>query len=407
VKTCHSLLISKIRKFVFVFVLLFIPIIGNASFKSDPRSKIVFRFDDFELNSTAFNDSLLYIFRKNEIPICLGIIPFDKNGIFQKDLTKKQLEDFKESITKNEVEIALHGYNHKDNEVQKGSFLINPVASEFAKLSFIAQHTKLKLAKESIDSLLEIQVNIFIPPFNTYDVNTLKALDSLKMEIISASLDGPSNSAIIKYIPYTCNDLNKLPKIIKKYQNDNIVIVALMHSYSFKGGNNYPGSPSKRIDFKQLDTLLCWIKNQNYIDATTFSILNQNGVFDNKRFVLNSLNNNFLFKVLNKMEIYRYGVYNTSEYEIRFKGIFTLFNILFHIILFVIIYGITKIISKMIRPSKRNAVIFFAFVISVSLLFIYSKINSHSLMTLSFLIITVFGALLLGTIRANKYSTKA
>jgi peptidoglycan/xylan/chitin deacetylase (PgdA/CDA1 family) len=316
-------------------------------------------------------------------------------------MNQEQLSDLKASIRKNEIEIALHGFNHNDNELHKGSFLINPVKSEFTGLEYNNQFEIINKAKKTIDSLLNINSNIFIPPFNTYDDNTLKVLDSLKFEIISASIDGSSISNKMRYIPFTLNNLNELHKVIKKYQNDNTTIVVLMHPYSFKGGSNYSGDYSKPIDFRQLDNLLNWIKNQNYINTTTFSMLNQNEIFDSKRFVLNSLDHNLLIKALNKMEIYRYGVYNTAEYEIRHKGILTLFNLLFHILTFVIIYGTTKIITKMIKPSKKITALFFAFLTIVLFLFIYSKINSYSLITLSVFSITIFVALLSGTIRAN------
>ena len=242
--------------------------------------------------------------RRINIPLCLGIVPFDnKNGLIYNEMNQEQLSDLNLRIKRGEIEIALHGFNHNDNELFKGSLLVNSVPSEFSRLEYSIQFAKISEAKKSIDSLLNINVKELTPPFDSYDDNTLKALDSLRFEIISASVDGSSCSDRIKYIPPTYNDLNSLPKIIKKYQNDNVLIVVKMHSFSFKAGNNYAGGPSKRIYFKQLDLLLNWIYNQKYVNATTFSILNQNEIFDNKRFVLNSVNKNLLVKDIKKIQI--------------------------------------------------------------------------------------------------------
>jgi predicted deacetylase len=405
-KPYNSSLLTCIIKYVVAFVLLSLPIFGNANIKSDQGSKIVFRFDDFQLISSTFYDSLLYTFKKNKIPICLGTIPFDKNGLFHNELNYKQLNSFKTSIKNNEIEIALHGYDHKDNELKKGSFLKSPIESEFSKLSYKAQFTRLKIAKESIDSLLGINVNIFIPPYNTYDDNTLKVLDTLKFEIISANIYGPSRSNKIKYIPFTINDLNELQKVIRKHQNHKISIIVMMHSFSFKGGSNYVGDYAKPMDFKQLDALLHWIRNQYYIEATTFSALNQGEIFDNKRFDLNSLDNNLLFKALKKIGIYRYGVYNTSEYITRYKGTFAILNALFHILTFLFFYWITKILAKMIKPSKTIILLLFSSMVIILLLFIYIKSNSDSLFALCALIITVFGAILSGTSSIIKSAVK-
>lgn len=377
---------------------------------NDPGQKIklVFRFDDYQLSPTKFYDSLFYYFQKNNIPLCLGIIPFDKNGLFHNEMNSEQLNDLSTRIKRGELEIALHGYSHTDNELCKGSFLVRPVLSEFSRSDYNNQFIRLKKAKNAIDSILNINVNIFIPPFNTYDKNTLKSLDDLKFEIISASINGSSASDKIKYIPSTINDLNELPEVIKRYQNSNVLIVVLMHSYSFKDetGNEYDGTISRRIDFKQLNSLLNWIKSQNYVNTTTFSILNQNETFDNKRFVLNSLDNNLVIKILNKLKYYRYDIYNTSGYERGYKWIFIILNTFLHLFIFLIVYTISRFITKMINPSRTLMSIIIAAMFLVVCLILYNRINSHSLIIISVMVTTIFTAMLLGLITGKKVSVK-
>lgn len=385
-------------KSIIPFLALFMIFFDNAFSKSDQKCKVVFRFDDYQLKSIPFYDSLLIVFEKNRIPLCLGIIPFDKNGSFYNDLNQEQLDDFKTRIRNNEIEIALHGYNHKDNDLQKVSFLKNVSMSEFSGLSYSAQYTKLKLAKESIDSLLDIDVNVFIPPFNTYDENTLKALESLKFEIISANIDGSSNSDKISFIPFTLNDLNELQKVIIMHQNDQITIVVMMHSYSFKEISNYTGDNTKRIEFKQLDSLLNWIKGQSYIHATTFFRLSQSEIFDNLRFNLNSLNNNLTTKILNKLEIYRYGVYVTAEYERKHRPILVSVNVFLHLIILLSIYYVTKLIIKKIRPSKAFIIISLGIMIIITLVIL----NTHRLLILAFFLAIIWVAILFGLNKGNK-----
>jgi peptidoglycan/xylan/chitin deacetylase (PgdA/CDA1 family) len=358
------------------------------------------------LTSTKFYDSLFYIFQKNNIPLSLGIIPFDKNGIIHNEMNQEQLADLKLRIKSGEIEIALHGFNHSDNELCKGSFLTSPVKSEFAKLEYNNQFKRINKAKNSIDSLLNIKVNIFIPPFNSYDDNTLKVLDSLKFAIISSSMDGSASSDKIRYIPFTINDLNELPKVVKKYKYDKITIVVLLHPYSFKEGANYPNDFSKRIDFNQLDTLLNWIKKQNYAITTTFSNLDKSENYDKNRFVLNSTNNNLLVKILFKLKLYRYGVYNTAEHIRNNKNILTMFNVFLHIIVFLFIYFTAKIIAKLIKPSKKIMLIFVAIIVILMFCVLYKIINSHSLITYTVFIVTILMALFLG-IKGNEISIKS
>lgn len=395
-------------KKIISFLLLFITssvIIAN---DLNHEIKIVFRYDDYQLSPTTFYDSLFYFFRENDIPLCLGIIPFDKNGLFHNEMNSEQLNDISTRIKRGELEIALHGFSHTDNELCKGSFLVKPVLSEFSRSEYNNQFLRIKKAKNAIDSILNINVNIFIPPFNTYDKNTLESLANLKFEIISASINGSSASDKIKYIPSTINDLNKLPKVIRRYQNSNVLIVVLMHSYSFKDGTgtNYEGTHSNRMDFKQLNTLLSWIKSLDYINATTFYSLNKNEIFDNKRLELNSLDNNLVIKILNKLKYYRYDIYNTSEYERGYKMIFLILNTFLHIVIFLMIYLLTRVITKRIKPSRILMWTFIATMLFLVCLILYNKINSHSLTIISITVSTIFIALLLGVITGNKVSTE-
>jgi peptidoglycan/xylan/chitin deacetylase (PgdA/CDA1 family) len=391
-------------RLIISFLLLISTISGVTGNNLGQKTKIVFRFDDYRLESEIIYDSLLYVFGRNKIPLCLGIIPYNKEGLIYNNLNEEQLNDLKERIRRNEIEIALHGFNHNDNELIKRSLLNKPGPSEFSNLNYNDQFIKIKKGKAALDSLLNINVNIFIPPYNSYDENTLKALDSLKFKIISASIDGPSSSVKISYIPQTINDLAELPDIIKSIRNDNLTIIVVVHPYSIKSESN--SKPSKKIYFNQLDTLLSWINNQNYIIATNFSMLDKSEIYDNERFVLNSINNNMLIKILNKSKIYRYGIYNTTKYMRNHKSIFGISNIFFHVIVFLCIYFATKIITKMIKSFKALRFIFLAILVIMIIFILYKGINSDSLVIYVILIATISLAFFVEIIRGNQISKK-
>jgi peptidoglycan/xylan/chitin deacetylase (PgdA/CDA1 family) len=374
--------------------------------ESNKRINIVFRFDDYKLCSTNFYDSLFYTFKKNNIPLCLGIIPFDKKGLFYNELNQEQIKDLKSRINNNEIEIALHGFNHGVNKINILPYKKFSNESEFVGLDFKDQIKKIKKGKISIDSLLNIKINIFIPPYNSYDETTLEVLDSLKFQIISAIKDGPHSSTRIKYIPYTINDLNELPKVVKAFHYDNGVIVVLFHSYSIKGGGNNPEGPRKVIDFKDLDLLLGSIKDQTSISTTTFSKLNQVEIFDEKRFVLNSTNNNLLIKLLYKLKLYNYGVYLMPESLRVSKYILDISNVFLHIIIFIIIYYTSKVITKLIKPPKTIIFIFRAVIVLMFFGILYKISFSHNLFVYIAFIITILTAMFLGINRAKYNNDK-
>lgn len=95
-------------KSIISFLFLFITISVIKANNLNQRIKIVFRFDDYQLTSTKFYDSLFYIFQKNNIPFCLGIIPFDTNGLIHNEMNPEQLSDLNLRIIRGKIEIALH-----------------------------------------------------------------------------------------------------------------------------------------------------------------------------------------------------------------------------------------------------------------------------------------------------------
>ena len=100
-----------------VFFLLFITASSSAlpGKPANNKIKIVFRFDDYMMTQNVIIDSILDIFKKNNIPLTLGVVPYDEEGMIFNKLSHDQLNDLKDRIKNNEIEIALHGFNHTNN----------------------------------------------------------------------------------------------------------------------------------------------------------------------------------------------------------------------------------------------------------------------------------------------------
>ena len=73
--------------------------------------------------------------------------------------------------------LALHGWNHVD----------------YTKLSEQEQKATLLKANEKMQKLFGHKSEIFIPPFNTFNNNTLRAMSQIGLKIISAPLMGEEN----------------------------------------------------------------------------------------------------------------------------------------------------------------------------------------------------------------------
>ena len=70
------MLIAKIIKYLVLFHSLFITMSGVANNNLAQKIQIVFRYDDYQLTSTKFYDSLFYVFQKNQYSVMLRNSPF-------------------------------------------------------------------------------------------------------------------------------------------------------------------------------------------------------------------------------------------------------------------------------------------------------------------------------------------
>ena len=223
--------------------------------------KVVFRFDDFRLNNYGFNEKLLAVFAKNNIPLNLAVIPYvcEGNPILA---DTSHMNHLKRCIKNKTIDIQLHGWNHASNSTN----------TEFQGLPIAQQYKKIAQGKHLLDSLLQIDINTFIPPFNTYDSVTLKVLDSLKFTAISANRVGVTSSHKIKYIPGTTQAFSDLPEICKENKDNDAIIVIIFHPYNFSG--NKPSQDVETLTFNKLDSLLNCLNINKYKCYTFSEIIN-------------------------------------------------------------------------------------------------------------------------------------
>lgn len=244
--------------------------------------KIVFRLDDVTFQTDGLQDSIIDIFINNQIPLTLGVIPFDKDGLPEpiSATGKSDFERIKLLARNNKLEIAMHGFNHIKN-----------TSSEFYNLPITRQNVLIKKGKEYLDSLFESNLITFIPPWNSYDSNTLNSLVLNKFRIISADRYGLSSSEFIQYIPCTYLGLALLQNVIESNTYRSGIMVILLHTYDF---NNK--GPGKRHAFlNELNQVLHFI-NTNSIQCFTFRQLLVDGEnLGRSRYLLNQRSTSGLF----------------------------------------------------------------------------------------------------------------
>ena len=150
----------------------------------DKKIIIAFRNDDLSIGSNAKHEvTVLNIFWRYGIKQTFAYIPkrgadknIESNSLNEKSPILGALENWS---MQDKIEFALHGYAHKKSDGSSG---------EFDGLPYDSQFEKIFKGKEILYKTLNYNVNIFAPPWNQADTNTVKACLNSGIHIFSGYL---------------------------------------------------------------------------------------------------------------------------------------------------------------------------------------------------------------------------
>ena len=281
---------NSIRFKITGFLLLIFLISTVCKSNTDDTNKItvIFRFDDYSaVSDTEIELKIIESFRSRGMSFTVGVIPYVcKDSFF--DVSPQELmplDSLKGEILKNAcedgtIEIGLHGYSHQTINPGKNN-------TEFSGLDFEEQVFRMKKGIELLENLTGITVTTFIPPWNRYDLSTLKALRQLNFVTLSASTIGIADkSSQLEIVPNTC-DLYQLKDAVeyaRKSDDTNPYIIVLFHSYDFSDTNK----TNESMEFSKFLELLNWVEKQNDIKIiTVHQAATTTDDFDVDRFIVN------------------------------------------------------------------------------------------------------------------------
>ncbi len=267
---------GNIRMSVLIVILLLFSLSWTPQASSTAEEKqiiVVFRFDDYSSRSaTDMEVKLIEAFHKHNIPCTFGVIPYACAGDYHD--TRSQgvipLTPMKANILNNAIkagilEVALHGYSHQTiREGADGGY------TEFSGLDYIEQEKKIVKGKNLLEEMLDIQVTTFIPPWGSYDLNTIRALEKLGFNAISAGTHGVAKeSSPLKFLPATCGilQLREAVESARCIPEVQPIIVVLFHAYDFLEINREQGN----LTYQEFVELLDWIKSQKDIHVSSIN----------------------------------------------------------------------------------------------------------------------------------------
>lgn len=231
---------------------------------------VVFRYDDYSnWTSTTLETQIIDLFAKYNVSCTFAIIPFSDTHNYTTPgpqnptpLNAEKAEILKRAIESGTIEPAQHGYAHLP--VSKG------VNSEFRGLPYTVQMKKTSDGKKALEDSIGEKVRVFCPPWNSIDHTTLRVLDELGFDCLTAD----SRHAVadpqtrIQYVPATCEMLQLQDAVERARRNnaDTNIIVVLFHQFDFLEIDAKQG----RFTLQDVDALLAWTTKQNDLRVATF-----------------------------------------------------------------------------------------------------------------------------------------
>ncbi len=222
-------------------------------------TRVFLRYDDYSARSAFDVDrGLIDLLRRLGLSCTFAVVPAISNayplptgGDANVELDAERARMMREAVDQGIVELALHGCHHRAN-----AFSPPPTPSEFSRLPANQQAEILRTGREMLVKLVGREPTIFVPPWNTYDSNTLEAMEQVGLTVLSAHRYGPAprEGANIRLAPMTV----EIPEIWKaiaearESSDDDAVVGFVFHPYDF----HESGSPNSRLSLVEFEQLL-------------------------------------------------------------------------------------------------------------------------------------------------------
>lgn len=297
--------------------------------KSTKSVYVVFRFDDYSaISLTELELKIINVFRRNEGSVTFSVIPFRCAGDVHDTspqeiipLNQAKADILRTAVIDGTLEIALHGYSHQtiDSEYM----------TELKGMDYGSQLERLAKGKYLLEELTGSKVTSFVPPWNTYDLNTLQAIEKLGFSTISAGMVGEATEDSKLFFLPTSSNLSQVRKAIRDARRLSYfqpIIVILFHEYDFKEIDEKNGT----VTFKEFSDILSWVTSQE--DVRLLKISEATELFKNidaSRYMLNMrnflLSRQLLPPVLKERETHLFLRNNILLYRIvKFGGFYLL-----------------------------------------------------------------------------------
>jgi peptidoglycan/xylan/chitin deacetylase (PgdA/CDA1 family) len=235
---------------------------------TDNEVTVIFRYDDYSAKSnTTLEVALIEVFRRHGFPLAIGVVPTiarntnlplpeTENSL--RPLTDEKFAILREAMADGTVEVALHGLTHQR--------IAADTKSEFQGRSYEDQLERIVRGKEFLEKGLNTKIRVFIPPWNSFDSETIRALEATELDILSSRIEHYEQDAgSLKHLPVlvTLQDLRPFIELMRVTPEVKLPVVVVMHAKDFGATPHW--------DLSELESSLRWIKDVGYVRGRHFA----------------------------------------------------------------------------------------------------------------------------------------
>jgi len=226
---------------------------------------VCFRLDDpSPIGDPEVERSILEIFARRHIPLCVATIPFAKTANGEAiPLSRRNASHLVDAVREGTIEIAQHGHMHlRSRTTDRGA------PSEFFGVPFEEQFRLITEGMAHLATLFERPIKGFVPPWNTYDHSTLRAVVAAGFEFLSA---GPEmiKFGTLAVVPATCTLRNARQAVEGAWHFQALapLLVVAFHPDDFEEFKLPPLQDDLPpfTTLPELEALLDWIKDASWI----------------------------------------------------------------------------------------------------------------------------------------------
>lgn len=268
----RPVIVSFLLVFCMLAAVFMCPTVTASTEQAQVKKYIAFRNDDIRPGMSLDGlKALNQVHVDENVPVTLGIIPRPNESVQANQLLQDGVfVPYMQSIASNPLfEFAQHGYSHTRNQVSEKP-------SEFIGLSYDDQYNRILKGRTDFVQAFGMAPKTFIPPFDNFDSNTLKAVAALGFTEFSAgsvndiqhrSLDGIQIDGSIEIGALEANEfsasIQNAQEFIKQFLADpqNNTLTITYHTSQFVNSN---GTVDKHR-IQQLEDFIGYLKLQGLL----------------------------------------------------------------------------------------------------------------------------------------------